>query len=110
MLLQLVGIGATCAVDTPLPLVHNACVVSQAHSKHSVLDHFHYFASVMPGEMGNADLSHIPTDKSFLRLISRFFEHRMMNPQQTDAYLHSYIDCFSDPVQYYVYGLRKIVV
>ncbi len=59
--------------------------------------------------MSHADVAHIPTDKSVQLLITYFREYKsQQNTSQTHSlHIPKY---FYDPITYYIYGLRKIVI
>ena len=60
-------------------------------------------------KMSHADVAHIPTDKSVQLLITYFREYKsQQNTSQTHSlHIPKY---FYDPITYYIYGLRKIVI
>ena len=81
------------------------CFISQATpASRNILERFHFYCTIMPCEMGHADISHVPTDKSFIRPEMIFHKYRMRNNPFS---VHSNQ---SDPLTYYVYGLRKIII
>lgn len=106
LLLHSVTMKAVEFVDVPTETVQEECFLSQAHP----MSHAFIYYSNMPCEMGHVDMSHIPTDKSFIRHFTRFREHKAMNDSFFDYLLHPLTYSSSDPVSYYVFGLRKIIV
>lgn len=86
------------------------CSVSQAHPVHNAFQRFYIYYSEMPCEMSHAEVSYIPADKSCVRFFSHFREHKAMNTPFFASSLHSSIYSLSDPVSYYVFGLKKIIV
>lgn len=64
----------------------------------------------LPCRMGHADISHVPTDKSFIRPETVFHKYRMRNNPLSDHSIYSHTYNPSDPLTYYVYGLRKIII
>ena len=56
------------------------CVISQATpASRNILERFHFYCTFLPCEMGHADISHVPTDKSFIRPEMIFHKYRMRN-------------------------------
>lgn len=88
------------------------CFISQSHpaTTRNVFERFYLFCSSMPCEMGHADVSHIPTDKFLLHLVACFREHKDHHTSPSASSLLLNIHSLSDPVTYYVYGLRKIII
>lgn len=93
--------------------VQDECFISQASyssSSGNAYGHFHFYCTTMPCEMGHADISHVPTDKSFLRSETCFRKYMLRKSLSSD--ISTRIDRHSlfDPLTYYVYGLRKIII
>ena len=87
------------------------CFISQATPvSRNILERFHFYCTIMPCEMGHADISHVPTDKSFIRPEMIFHKYRMRNNPFSVHSNHSHTYNPSDPLTYYVYGLRKIII
>ena len=84
--------------------------VSQARPMRNAIDKFYHLYSVLSCDMEHADLSHVPTDKSFLRLSTRMREFRGIIPPSNDYSSHLYTHDPIDPVVEYIYGQRKIVI
>lgn len=97
-------------VALPADLGHNKCVVSQAHPKRDAIDKFYLFCSSLSCDMGHADLSHVPTDKSFIRLITRLCGYKGIFPLLHEHPFHLYSHDPEDPIMHYIYGQRKIVI
>lgn len=110
LLLHLATMKAVNVVDLPDEAVQEECFLSQDSSVHYTFERFYIYYSDMPCELSHGDVSHIPTDKSVVRHFARFREHRAMNGFFSDYLLHSTIYSLSDPVSYYVFGLRKIII
>lgn len=91
-------------------LVQEECLLTQAHPAPSAFQRFYIHYSDMPCEMSHADVSHIPTDKSFIRFVLYFRRLKARSDHFSDYLLHTSIQTSSDPVSYYVFGLRKIIV
>ena len=87
------------------------CFISQAApANRNILERFHFYCTIMPCEMGHADISHVPTDKSFIRPETVFHKYRMRNNPLSDHSIYSHTYNPLDPLTYYVYGLRKIII
>ena len=87
------------------------CFISQATpASRNILERFHFYCTIMPCEMGHEDISHVPTDKSFIRPEMSFHKYRMRNNPFSVHSNHSHTYNPSDPLTYYVYGLRKIII
>lgn len=110
LLLHSVTMKAVELADVPTEAAQEECFLSQAYPMHHAFDRFYMYYSSMPCEMGSVDLSHIPTDKTFIRHFTRFREHKAMNDSFSDYLLHPLTYSLFDPVSYYVFGLHKILV
>lgn len=85
------------------------CCVSQVHPIHNALERLYYFYSTQSCDMSHADVANIPTDKSVQLLVAYFREYKsQQNPTQN--YSPHIPKFFYDPITYYIYGLRKIVI
>ena len=71
---------------------------------------FYLFCSPLSCEMGHADLSHVPTDKNFLRLAIRQYRYRGILPSLYEHSSQLYTHDPEDPIMHYIYGQRKIVI
>lgn len=100
------AIGTSYTIQLP---EQEECFISQARPNRDIIESLYYCAQ-MPCEIVHADLSHIPTDKSLLRLIACFRIHRDVKSNPSAFLLHLNIHSLSDPLAYYVYGLRKIII
>lgn len=110
LLLHSIVTEATGETVMPDVLSHNKCFVSQARPMRNAIEKFYLFCSPLSCEMGHADLSHVPTDKNFLRLTIRQYRYRGILPS---LYEHSsllYTHDPEDPIMHYIYGQRKIVI
>ena len=76
LLLHSIVTEATGETVMPDVLSHNKCFVSQARPMRNAIEKFYLFCSPLSCEMGHADLSHVPTDKNFLRLTIRQYRYR----------------------------------
>ena len=95
---------------TPPVLSLNQCFVSQACPMRNAIEKFYHFCSPLSCEMGHADLSHVPADKSFLRLTTRQYGYRGVLPSLYEHSSQLYTHNPEDPIMHYIYGQRKIVV
>ena len=80
LLLHSIVTEATGETVMPDVLSHNKCFVSQARPMRNAIEKFYLFCSPLSCEMGHADLSHVPTDKNFLRLTIRQYRYRGILP------------------------------
>lgn len=114
LLLHLIAINvANLSCSTSItPSSQDECFISQAapSSLHGAYRHFHIYCATMPGEMGHADISHVPADKSFLRPEVSFRKYLRNTSFLSDISIHVSIHSLFDPLTYYVYGLRKILI
>ena len=85
-------------------------IIEDPDQDRNILERFHFYCTIMPCEMGHADISHVPTDKSFIRPETVFHKYRMRNNPLSDHSIYSHTYNPSDPLTYYVYGLRKIII
>lgn len=85
------------------------CYFSQESPVQNALERLFYLYSTQSCDMSHVDVVHIPADKSMLLPITYLREHRK---QATPSYSHlSHVpNYFYDPITYYIYGLRKIVI
>ena len=60
-------------------------------------------------DMSHTDVAHVPTDKSMFLLIAYFCDHykHQSPPYPVSSHSPTY---YYDPISYYIYGLRKIVI
>lgn len=89
------------------------CFISQAGGGNTQITHrhFHLFGISLPCEIGHTDLSHISTtDKSFYRTETYFRKYMLRKSLSSDVLLHINRHRLSDPLTYYVYELRKIII
>lgn len=91
--------------------VQNECFVSQStRANRDILGRFYLYCTIMPCEMGHADVSHVPTDKNFIHSKMFFRKYRTRNNHLSDHSIHSHTYNPSDPLTYYIYGFRKIII
>ena len=88
------------------------CILSQAPTAHkqdirSILyDHF----SSIPLYMDNVDSTQVPGNKSFFILLNYFRMYWLADSPSSNPLLHSAFYPVPDPLSYYVFGLRKIII
>ena len=110
LLLHSIVTEATGETVMPDVLSHNKCFVSQARPMRNAIEKFYLFCSPLSCEMGHADLSHVPTDKNFLRLTIRQYRYRGILPSLYEHSAQLYARAPEDPIMHYIYGQRKIVI
>ena len=110
LLLHSIVTEATGETVMPDVLSHNKCFVSQARPMRNAIEKFYLFCSPLSCEMGHADLSHVPTDKNFLRLTIRQYRYRGILPSLNEHSSQLYTHDPEDPIMHYIYGQRKIVI
>lgn len=93
-------------------VVDQECFISQANSDATRIayEHFHLYGVSVLYEMGHADISHVPTDKSFFKTETCFHKYMLRKSPSSDVLLHLNRHSLSDPLTYYVYELRKIII
>ena len=88
------------------------CILSQAPTAHkqdirSILyDHF----SSMALYMDNVDSTQVPGNKSVLLLLNYFRMYGLPDSSISGSLLHASFAPVPDPLSYYVFGLRKIII
>ena len=97
-----------CKVSSPT-YRQEKCYVSQDCPVHNALERLYHLYSTQSCDMNHTDIAHVPADKSILLLITYFCEHYKFQSPPLSSSLHS-SEYFYDPISYYIYGLRKIVV
>ena len=110
LLLHSIVTEATGETVMPDVLSHNKCFVSQARPMRNAIEKFYLFCSPLSCEMGHADLSHVPTDKNFLRLTIRQYRYRGILPSLYEHSSQLYTHAPEAPIMHYIYGQRKIVI
>lgn len=92
--------------------IRQACFISQSQTSTARIayEHFYIYCVSAPCEIGHADISHVPTAKSFFQIETRFHKYMMRKPPSSDVLLHLNKHSLSDPLTYYVYELRKIMI
>ena len=97
-----------CKVSSPT-YRQEKCYVSQDCPIQNALERLYNLYATQSCDMSHADVAHVPTDKSVQLLIAYFREYKsQQNTSQTHSlHIPKY---FYDPITYYIYGLRKIVI
>ncbi|MEY8686730.1 hypothetical protein AB9N12_11555 [Bacteroides sp. AN502(2024)] len=85
------------------------CYVSQDHPFQNTLEHLYSLYMTQSCDMSHTDVAHVPTDKSMFSLIAYFCDHykHPNPPHPISTHSPTY---YCDPISYYIYGLRKIVI
>ncbi len=85
------------------------CYVSQNHPVRNALEHLYHFYTTQSCDLSHIDVVHVPAEKSVELLITTFYEYKdTQNPPQVS---HLPLPkSYYDPVTYYIYGLRKIII
>ena len=97
-----------CKVSSPT-YRQEKCYVSQDRPIQDALERLYNLYTTQTCDMSHTDVAHVPTDKSVLLLIAYFCEHHKLQSPPYLISLHA-PTCYYDPISYYIYGLRKIVV
>lgn len=98
----------SCKVPSPA-YRQERCYVSQDQPVQNALERLYHLYSTQTCDMSHADVAHVPTDKSLLYLITYLHEYRNLQNSSHSHYPHI-PKHFYEPISYYIYGLRKIVV
>lgn len=85
------------------------CYVSQDRPIHNALERLYNLYSTQSCDMSHTDIMHVPADKSIQLLVTYFCEHYKLQSPPYSPSLHT-PKCLYDPVSYYIYGLRKIII
>lgn len=85
------------------------CYLSQDYPEHNALERLYNLYSTQSCDMSHTDVAHVPADKSIVLLIAYFCEHYKLQSPPYSSSLRT-PDYFYDPITYYIYGLRKIVI
>lgn len=85
------------------------CYLSQSTPIRDTLEHICNLYPTQSCDMSHTDIAHVPTEKSFLLPMMDSGEHYDSQHSFLPSSLH-FPTYFYDPISYYIYGLRKIVV
>ena len=97
-----------CKVSSPT-YRQEKCYVSQDRPIQNALERLYNLYATQSCDMSHTDVAHVPADKSILLLITYFCEHYKFQSPPPSSSLHS-SEYFYDPISYYIYELRKIVI
>ena len=97
-----------CKVSSPT-YRQEKCYVSQDCPIQNALERLYNLYATQSCDMSHTDVTHVPTNKSVLLPVAYFCEHYKFQSPPPSSSLHS-SEYFYDPISYYIYGLRKIVV
>jgi len=88
----------------------SAYFISQEQALKLSIELFYNCYAELACEVAHLDFSHILTNKSNHRLIGAFREYKPINSLFFSATFRSLSHNPMDPVTYYVFGLRKIII
>ncbi len=97
-----------CKVSSPT-YRQEKCYVSQDRPIQDALERLYNLYTTQTCDMSHTDVAHVPTDKSMFLLIAYFCAHYKHQgpPYPVSSHSPTY---YYDPISYYIYGLRKIVI
>ena len=97
-----------CKVSSPT-YRQEKCYVSQDRPIQDALERLYNLYTTQTCDMSHTDVAHVPTDKSMFLLIAYFCDHykHQSPPYPVSSHSPTY---YYDPISYYIYGLRKIVI
>ena len=97
-----------CKVTSPT-YRQEKCYVSQDRPIHNALERLYNLYATQSCDMSHTDITHVPANKSILLPMASSGEHYnfQSSPHSSPPPSPTY---FYDPISYYIYGLRKIVV
>lgn len=86
-------------------------ILSQAPTSHqqNIQNIYNHFLST-PLYMDNVDSTQVPGNKSVLLLLNYFRMHWQGDTPSCNSLLHASLYPVPDPLSYYVFGLRKIII
>jgi hypothetical protein len=87
----------------------HAYIVPQERNNMPTISLHAFFSSILCSIV-QVDSVHVPTVKSILLFTTLFKEQAHINSSLWGATLRHFSTCLSDPVAYYIFGLRKIIV
>ncbi|KDS21733.1 hypothetical protein M089_0419 [Bacteroides ovatus str. 3725 D9 iii] len=97
-----------CKVSSPT-YRQEKCYVSQDRPIQDALERLYNLYTTQTCDMSHTDVAHVPTDKSMFLLIAYFCDHYKHQSPLYPVSSHS-PTYYYDPISYYIYGLRKIVI
>ncbi|WP_303010764.1 hypothetical protein [uncultured Bacteroides sp.] len=97
-----------CKVSSPT-YRQEICCISQDRPVQNAIERLYHLYSTHSFYMSHTDVANVPAEKSVLLLIASFCEHYKSPSPPHSSSLHP-PKFLNDPVTYYIYGLRKIVI
>lgn len=85
------------------------CRISQSRPIEKTIRHLYSFFSIQAGSLGNVESPSTSTDKNIVPASACFCERNYPQGSPYSASLHT-ANYRYDPISYYIYRLRKIVV
>lgn len=87
------------------------CILSQAPTSHqqNLRSIYNHFLSI-PLYMDNVDSTQVPGNKSVLLLLNYVRMYGRDDTPSCNSLLHAAFHSVPDPLSYYVFGLRKIII
>ena len=87
------------------------CILSQAPTSHqqNISNIYNRFLST-PLYIDNVDSTQVPGNKSVLLLLNYFRMRWLAESPACDSLLHASFYPVPDPLSYYIFGLRKIII
>ena len=97
-----------CKVSSPT-YRQEKCYVSQDRPIQDALERLYNLYTTQTCDMSHTDVAHVPTDKSMF-FVNRLFLRPLQTSKSTLPCLVHSPTYYYDPISYYIYGLRKIVI
>ena len=86
-----------------------SCTLISNDSERCFRNIYNHFSS-MPLYMDNVDSTQVPGNKSFFILLNYFRMYWLADSPTSNPLLHPAFYPVPDPLSYYVFGLRKIII
>lgn len=97
-----------CKVSSPT-YRQEKCYMSQDCPIQNALERLYNLYATQSCDMSHTDVTHVPTNKSVLLPVAFSGEHHNSQRPYHSSSSHP-PTCYYDPISYYIYGLRKIVI
>ena len=97
-----------CKVSSPT-YRQEKCYVSQNCPIHNALERLYNLYATQSCDMSHTDVTHVPANKSILLPVAFSGEHHNSQSPYHSSSSHP-PTCYYDPISYYIYELRKIVI
>lgn len=97
-----------CKVSSPT-YRQKICFVSRDCPIHNALERLYDFYATQSCDMSHTDVTHVPANKSILLPVA-YSEEQHHSPKPSHFSSPHPLTCYYDPISYYIYGLRKIIV